>query len=315
MADSPSRSILDAIGKTPIVELRRLVELGMARVLVKVEGANPTGSKKDRMAREVILSAERDGRLKPGQPVVEYTGGSTGTSLALVCAATGHPLHIVTSDAFSQEKRDHMAALGARIVVVPSVDGRITKELIDSMIARAGEIADQMGAYWTDQLRNPDATRGYHGLGEEIWEQSDGRVDAYVESVGTAHSILGVAQVLRARNPNVEIVAVEPAESPILSQGRTGGHRIEGIGIGFVPPAWDGSKVNAIEVVSSEEAFTMARRLSEEEGIFAGASSGANVAAALRLAARLGEGTTVATLAVDSGMKYLSTEVYRGTSG
>lgn len=306
-----ARTILDAIGNTPMVQLQRLLEPGMARVLVKIEGANPTGSKKDRMAREAILTAERDGRLKPGQPVVEYTGGSTGTSLALVCAATGHKLYIVSSDAFSIEKRDHMAALGASVEIIKSDSGKITQSLIKAMIARASEIAAERGAFWTDQLNNKDAARGYHSLGHEIWEQSGGGVDAYVESVGTAHSITGVSQVLKEKNPHVQIVAVEPHESPILSQGKSGAHRIEGIGIGFVPPMWDPSIVDGIDTVSSADAQAMARRLAAAEGIFSGPSSGANVIVSLRIAERLGTGKTVATIAVDSGMKYLSTEVYR----
>ena len=310
MTSASRATILDAIGNTPIVELRRVVRPGMARVLVKIEGSNPSGSKKDRMAREVIEAARQDGRLAPGQPVVEYTGGSTGTSLALVCAALGHKLFVVSSDAFSQEKRDHMSALGAEVVIIPSESGRITQELIKAMIARANEIKEQKGAYWTDQLNNPDAARGYHDLGREIWGQSGGEVDAYVESVGTAHGIIGVGEILREKNPNVEIVAVEPAESPILSEGKTGAHKIEGIGIGFVPPAWDRSKVDAIESVSTEDSYAMARRLAAEEAIFAGGSTGTNVVVALRIAERLGPNKTVATIAVDSGIKYLSTEVY-----
>lgn len=208
-----------------------------------------------------------------------------------------------------------MRALGAEVVVIPSENGRITAELFKTMIARASEIADDRGAFWTDQLNNRDATRGYYSLGREIWEGSSGEVDAYVDCVGTAHGILGVAHVLREKNPQVEIVAVEPAESPFLSQGKTGAHRIEGIGLGFMPPLWDPSIVNSIETVSSDDAYAMARRLASEEGIFAGGSSGANVAAALRVAKRLGEGKTVATIATDTGIKYLSTEVYRGASG
>lgn len=284
----------------------------MARVLVKIEGANPTGSKKDRMARVAILAAERDGRLKPGQSVVEYTGGSTGTSLAFVCAATGHPLYVVSSDAFSKEKLDHMAALGAHIEVIKSDEGKLNEALFRAMIKRAKEIASERGAFWFDQLNNRDAASGYHSLGEEIWEQSGGGLDAYIESVGTAHSITGVAQVLRAKNPGVHISAVEPAESPVLSQGKSGAHRIEGIGIGFAPPLWDPAVADDIDAVSTEDAMAMARRLAKEEGIFAGTSSGANVVAALRIAERLGKGKTVATIAVDHGMKYLSTELYRG---
>ena len=302
---------LDTIGDTPIVELRRVVEPGMARILVKIEGANPTGSKKDRMAREAILTAERDGRLKPGQPVVEYTGGSTGSSLAFVCAATGHPIFIVSSDAFSREKLDHMAALGAKMEVVKSDNGKLNEALFRAMIKRASEIAIEKGAFWTDQLNNIDAARGYHSLGHELWVQSGGGVDAYVESVGTAHSITGVSRVLREKNTKVQITAVEPEESPVLSQGKSGAHRIEGIGIGFVPPMWDPTVVDGFDTVSSSDAMAMARRLAKEEGIFAGTSSGANVVAALRIAERLGTGKTVTTISVDHGMKYLSTELYR----
>lgn len=293
-----------------MVELSHLTRPGMARILVKVEGCNPTGSKKDRLAREVITAARRDGRLQPNQAVVEYSGGSTGTSLAFVCAALGHPLFIVSSDAFSAEKRAHMSAFGAQVLLVPSDGGTITERLIKSMIARAHEVAESERAFWTDQLNNSDATRGYQGLGKEIWEGSGRQVDAIVDCVGTAHGIMGVAKVLRAENTTLWVVAVEPAESPFLSTGQTGGHRIEGIGLGFRPPAWDDSLVDEVVAVSSEDAHAMARRLATEDGLFAGPSTGASVVAALRLAERLGEGKTVATIAVDSGMKYLSTEVF-----
>jgi cysteine synthase len=308
-----TRSVVGAIGSTPIVDLQHIVEPGMAQVSLKLEGANPTGSKKDRMAKEVIEAAERRGDLRPGQPVVEYTGGSTGTSLALICAATGHKLFIVSSDAFSQEKRDHMAALGATLELIPSDQQRITEALIKAMIQRASEIAREEDAYWTDQLNNPDASRGYEPLGREIIDQL-GSLDAYVDSIGTAHGIIGVAAGLKAAGSSAEIVGIEPAESPIITEGRTGAHRIEGMGLGFVVPAWDGTVVDSVETVSSEEAYAMARRLSAEEGIFAGPSTGANVAVALRVAARLGTGKKVATLACDHGMKYLSTELYRNVS-
>jgi cysteine synthase len=303
-------TILSTIGNTPLVQLQRVVPDGSGRILIKIEGANPTGSKKDRMAREVIRAAEDRGDLKPGQPVVEFTGGSTGTSLALACAATGHPLFIVSSDAFSREKRDHMIALGATVEIVPSDNKQITQDLIKAMIARSMEIARETGAYPTDQLNNPDATHGYHGLGEEIWEQAGGYVNAYVDSIGTAHGILGVAHVLRPRG--VEIIGVEPAESPIITEGNSGAHRIEGMGLGFIVPAWNPAQVDRVLTVSSDEAHRMTRRLAAEEGVFAGASTGANVVAALRVAAELGTGRTVATVAVDTGLKYLSTEVYRG---
>ncbi|HRI43288.1 MAG TPA: PLP-dependent cysteine synthase family protein [Fimbriimonadaceae bacterium] len=302
------RTVLDTIGNTPMLELRRVTGPNSARILIKLESSNPTGSKKDRMARESIEAARRDGRLRPGQPVVDYSGGSTGTSLALVCAALGHPCTIVVTDAASEEKRRHMAAYGAHVVMLFSDGGRITRELILATIERAKEIAASEDAFWVDQLNNPDATRGYHSLGIEIRGALGDRIAAYVDCVGTAHGLLGVVEALPDRT---QIVAVEPAESPVLSGGRSGGHRIEGVGLGFVPPAWDASAVDAIEAVSSAEAQAMARRLAAEEGIFAGTSTGANVLAAMRIAERLDADETVVTIAVDSGIKYLSTEVFR----
>lgn len=305
-----SASVLDSIGNTPLVELRRVVPAGHARIVVKVEGTNPTGSMKDRFALAAVDGAERSGLLQPGGTAVEYTGGSTGTSLALVCAARGYRMRIVTSDAFSKEKRDHMRALGADVVLEPSDRLRITEDLIKRMIARAQRIAQDEGAWWVDQLNNHDGAVGYETMGDELWAQSGGHVDAFVQAVGTAHSLHGAVAALRRHHPVIHTVAVEPAESPVLSTGRTGGHRIEGIGIGFVPPLWDPSDVSEIATVTSDEAHEMARRLSREEGLFAGSSGGANVVAALRVAQRLGSGATVATVLCDSGVKYLSTEVY-----
>lgn len=310
--DARARDVVAAIGNTSIVELRRVVPLDSARVLLKLEYMNPTGSMKDRMAKAVIEAAEADGRLQPGGTVVEYTGGSTGTSLALLCAAKGYRLKIVTSDAFSEEKRDNQAALGAELTIVASDRGRITEDLIKEMIETAREYSVEPGTFWTDQLNNTDAAAGYEPLGEEIWSQTGGDVDAFVHGVGTAHSSHGVVHTLRRHNPALRFVAVEPAESPVLSEGRTGGHRIEGIGIGFLPPLWDSTLPDDIYSVGSVEAHDMTRRLAREEGIFAGASSGANTVAALRVAQELGPGATVVTLAVDSGLKYLTTEVYRG---
>ena len=302
---------LSAIGNTPLVELVRVVPTGSARVLVKLEFANPTGSMKDRMARTAIEGALRNGRLQPGDTVVEYTAGTTGISLAFVCAALGFPLHIVFSDAFSDEKRRTMAAFGAVVEDVASSGGDITESLIKAMIARAEEVSSQPGHWWCDQLNNRDAVDGYVPMGEEIWTQTSGDVDAFVHAVGTAHSIHGVARALRQHRADVRVVAVEPAESPVLSGGQSGANRIEGIGIGFVPPLWEPDAVDAIEVVPADEAFAMARRLAREEGLFAGASSGANVAAALRVAAELGPNATVVTILCDSGLRYLSTDVHR----
>jgi cysteine synthase len=306
-----SAGALAGIGGTPLVELLRVVPAGSARVLAKLEFANPTGSMKDRMARTAVEGALRDGRLRPGETVVEYTAGTTGVSLAFVCAALGCRLHVVFSDAFSTEKRRTMLAFGAAVEDVPSDQGQINEALIKAMIARAGEVADQPGHWWCDQLNNHDAALGYAPLGEEIWDQTGGRVDAFVHSVGTAHSIHGASDAIRSRGGDLHVTAVEPAESPVLSGGATGSHRIEGIGIGFIPPLWAPGEVDDIQQVSSDEAAAMARRLAREEGLFAGTSSGANVVAALRVAEQLGPEATVVTILCDSGLRYLSTEPYR----
>jgi cysteine synthase A len=304
-------SVVEAVGETSMVRLRQVVPPGSADVLVKLEWENPTGSMKDRMARAVIAAAEADGRLRPGGTVVEYTGGSTGTSLALVCAARGYRIRIVTSEAFSQEKRDHMAALGAELTLVPSEGGLTTKKLILDMIETARGLAGEPGTFWTNQLENHDSIAGYFPLGEEIWRQTQGRVDAFVHGVGTGASLRGVATVLKREKPAVRMVAVEPAESPVLAGGAPGPHKIEGVGVGYVPPLWEPSLVDGIEAVATADAKEMARRLAREEALFAGTSSGANVLAALRVAERLGPGATVVTLMCDSGLKYLSTDVYR----
>jgi cysteine synthase A len=303
--------ILQAIGNTSLVRLRKVVPPGCAEIWAKLEWENPTGSMKDRMARAVIERAEEDGRLKPGYTVIEYTGGSTGTSLALVCAAKGYRIHIVTSDAFSAEKRDHMAALGAELTLVPAEGGLTTKKLILDMIEVARTLSREPGTYWTDQLNNHDSIAGYHALGEEIWSQTDGGVDAFVHCVGTAASSRGVAAVLKRHKPGVRIVAVEPAESSVLLGGQPGPHKIEGVGVGYTPPLWDPSVVDEILPVPTEDAKEMTRRLAREEGLFAGTSSGANVIAAIQVAERLGPDARVVTLMCDSGLKYLSTDVYK----
>ncbi len=303
--------ILDAIGNTSMVRLRKVVPSGYADVFVKLEWENPTGSVKDRMAHAVISRAEEDGRLKPGDTVVEYTGGSTGASLALICAAKGYRIRIVSSDAFSPEKLDQMAALGAELTLVPSEGGRTTRKLILDMIEAARGLSREPNTYWTDQLNNHDSIAGYHGLGEEIWRQTNGEVDAFVHSVGTAASTRGVASVLRRYKPDVRIVVVEPAESPVLSGGEPGPHKIEGIGVGFTPPLWDPSIVDEIVPIATDDAKEMTRRLARDEALFAGTSSGANVLAAIRVAERLGPGAMVVTLMADSGLKYLNTDVYR----
>ncbi len=306
--------VLEAIGNTSLVRLRKVVLPNAAAIFVKLEGENPTGSMKDRMALSMISHAEKDGRLVTGDTVVEYTGGSTGASLALVCAAKGYRLKIVTSDAASREKRDQMAALGAELTLVPTeVSGRTTKKLILDMIETARRFSKEPNTFWTDQLQNPDNIAGYFPLGEEIWRQTNGEIDAFVQSVGTAASLRGTATALKKHNPKLKIVAVEPGESSVLLGGQPGAHNIEGVGIGYTPPLWDASLVDEIVAVKTDDAKEMARRIAREEGIFAGTSSGANVIAAIRIAERLGPKAKVVTLMVDSGLKYLNTDVYRSS--
>jgi cysteine synthase len=304
-------NLLDAIGNTSLVRLRKVVPPDCAEVFVKLEWENPTGSVKDRMAQAVITAAEDGGRLKAGGTVVEYTGGSTGASLALVCAAKGYRIRIVSSDAFSREKLDQMAALGAELTLVPSEGGLTTKKLILDMIEAARRLSEEPGTYWTDQLNNKDSIAGYYPLAEEIWRQTEGTVDAFVHCVGTGASSRGVATVLKRYKPNVRIVAVEPAESAVLSGGQPGPHKIEGVGIGYTPPLWEPALVDDVLGVPTEDAKAMARRIAREEGLFAGTSSGANVIAAIEMARRIGPGGTVVTLMADSGLKYLNTDVYR----
>jgi cysteine synthase A len=301
------RDILECIGDTPLVPLRHVAAEGGARILLKVESENPTGSMKDRMALAMIEAAEGDGRLAPGGAVVEYTGGSTGVSLALVCAVKGHPLHVVSSDAFSREKLDHMKILGATLEIVPSESGRMTEKLTRDMIAAAGVVAARTGAFWTDQMKNTDQLAAYRKMAQEIWEQTGGAIDGFVQSVGTAASLRGIGEGLRGRRAGIRLVAVEPKESPVLSGGAAGAHKIDGIGAGFVVPLWEAGMADRIEQVSMEEAVAMAFRLAREEGLFAGTSTGANVIAALRLAGEMGRGTTVVTVMCDTGMKYLRT--------
>jgi cysteine synthase len=298
-------SVLHTIGDTTLLRLRRVVPDNGARILLKLESENPTGSMKDRMALAMIEAAEADGRLPDGGHVVEYTGGSTGVSLSLICAVKGHPLHIVTSDAFAREKLDHMRLLGADLHLVPSDAGRMTEKLTRDMIEAARVITEETGGFWTDQLNNTDQLAAYHAMAEEIWAQTDGRIDGFVQSVGTAACLRGNAEALRRYDERIRIVAVEPSESAVLSGGPTGAHKIDGVGAGFVVPLWHDSIADRIERVSTEEATAMALRLAREEGLFAGTSTGGNVIAALRLAERLGSGATVVTVMCDTGMKYL----------
>ena len=299
------QDILRCIGNTSLLALRNVVPDNGARILLKLESENPTGSMKDRMALAMIEAAEADGRLRAGGSVVEYTGGSTGVSLSLVCAVKGYPLHIVTSDAFAREKLDHMKILGAELQIVRSESERMTEKLTRDMVEAARIVAEETGAFSTDQLKNTDQLAAYRAMGEEIWAQTGGRIDGFVQSVGTAACLRGNGETLRRHHERVTIVAVEPAESAVLSGGPTGAHKIDGVGAGFIVPLWHDAIADQIERVSTEEATAMAMRLAREEGLFAGTSTGGNVIAALRVAERLGADATVVSVMCDTGMKYL----------
>ncbi|GGK34005.1 cysteine synthase [Pilimelia terevasa] len=295
------------MGGTPVVRLARLVDAGHAEVWVKLEGANPTGSYKDRMALSIIEAAAADGRLRPGQAVVEASVGSTGSALAFVCAATGHPLRVVSSGAAAVEKIRTMRAFGAEVELVPSPYG-MTPDLVPAMTRRAAEIAAETGAYLVDQFHNTDMLPGYHRLGAELAAQLPGPagLDAFCSYVGTAGCFLGATRALRAAYPGLRRVVVEPAESAVLSGGPAGSHQIEGGGIGARPPLLAPADHDEVLAVAEADAFAMARRAAREEGLLCGPSTGANLVAAIRLAARLGPGHRVATVQVDSGLKYLA---------
>jgi cysteine synthase A len=264
------------------------------------------------MALAMIEGAEQRGDLAPGQTVVEYTGRSTGSSLAFVCAVKGYPLRIVTSDAFAAEKLQTMRAFGARLDVVDSPRG-IHPGLIPEMMARAAEIVAEEGGFATDQFNNRDALHGYRTIGEEIVTQIDGPVDAFCAYVGVGGCFLGVTEVLAREWPGVDRVVVEPAESAVLSGGEAGTHRIEGGGVGFVPPFLTDGGYDHVESVSTDAAFAAARRAALVEGVWSGPSFGANVTAALRLAARLEPHQRVVTIQPDSGLKYLGGDLYAST--
>ena len=301
---STSNTILQRIGNTSLLPLRRLAPPNSARILIKLESENPTGSMKDRMALAMIEAAEADGRLTRSG-VVEYTTGNTGMALAMICAVKGYPLQIVTSDAYAPEKRDHMAILGARLEVLKSDAGRMTEKLTKDMIETARVITANTGAYWTDQLQNTDQLTGYHRMADEIRRQAGGRVDAFVQAVGSAACFRGVVEGLRGYQSGITAVAVEPAESPVLSGGQAGAHKLDGMGAGFVVPLFQPAIVDQVERVSTDEALAMSLRLAREEGVFGGPTTGANVVAALRVAQQLGPDATVVTVLCDSGMKYL----------
>lgn len=302
-------SILQAIGNTPVVKLKQIPSRAGADVYVKLEYYNPTGSYKDRMAAAMIEGAERRGQLRPGMRVTEYTGGSTGSSLAMVCAIKGYPFIPVSSDGFAQEKLQTMRAFGADLQIVHSPDGKLTPELFRTMIARAEQLSREPGVFWTDQFHNTDALEGYKGIGTELLEQI-GEIAAFCGAVGTAGMLTGVSHALRAAGSRSRIVALEPASCPLLTTGKNGPHRVDGIAPGFVPPHLKREDYDEARAIEESEARAMARRLAKEEGIFAGTSSGMNVAAAVRLAQEFKPGQAVATVAVDTGLKYLAGDLF-----
>ncbi len=308
-SSSVADGVLHTIGHTPVVKLNRLTLPGSADVFVKLEYFNPTGSYKDRMALAMIEGAEARGALRPGMRVVEYTGGSTGSSLAMVCAVKGYTFVPLSSDAFAIEKIRTMEAFGAAVEIVPSDGGKVTPALFDRFKARIATLNQDPGTFWTDQFNNTDALNGYRDIGVELLEQL-GSLDAFCGAVGTAGMLVGVSRALKATAPRTRIVALEPATSPVLTTGRAGAHRVEGTAAGFVPPHLTRADYDEARAIDEEEARTMARRLAKEEGIFAGVSTGLNVVAALQLARELGPGHRVATVAVDTGLKYLAGDLF-----
>jgi cysteine synthase A len=303
-------SVLSAIGRTPVVRLRRVVPPAAADVIVKLESLNPTGSYKDRMALAMIEGAEARGALRPGMRVVEFTGGSTGSSLAMVCAAKGYPFVVLSSDAFSREKLLTMEALGAELRMVPSDGGKVTPALFERFKQEIAVLANEPNTFWTDQFHNQDAVRGYMTIGQELLEQTDGRIDAFCGAVGTGGMLRGVSRALRDAGSRARIIALEPASSPALTEGRGGPHHVEGIGTGSVPPHMTDRPYDEARSIDEADARAMAKRLAREEGLFVGTSSGLNIAAALQLAREMGPGKTVATVAVDSGLKYLAGDLF-----
>lgn len=305
------RSMTEVVGNTPVVQLVKVVPDGAADVFVKLEWFNPTGSYKDRMALAMIEEAEKRGDLRPGMTVVEYTGGSTGSSLAYVCAAKGYRFKVVSSDAFAEEKLKTMRAFGAELTIVPSEGGKVTPDLTPRMIELASQFAEEPDTYWTDQLNNTDSLVGYEGIGRELLAQMDRPIDVFCASVGTAGLSMGVASALADGGSEARVVIFEPAATPFITAGTAGTHGVEGIGIGFMPPLLDAARYADARAIDESAGRTMARRLAAEEGLLAGTSTGLNVSGALDIAQELGAGHTVVTVAVDTGLKYLAGDLYK----
>jgi len=303
---------MKGIGNTPLLKLERLSEPDCAEIYVKYEGGNPTGSMKDRMALSMIEGAERRGDLKRGGTVVEYTGGSTGSSLAMVCATKGYKAHFVSSDAFAEEKLQTMRAFGADLEIIPSENGRITAKLFDDMIARAKELSKAPNTFWTDQVNNVDNRNAYHKMAEEIVSVLGNTIDEFITGVGTGGCFSGNSEVFKKMMPNIRCIAIEPMNVRTLSGGDTSGtHRLEGIGLGFIPSIFRADLADEIAAVSDEDAYETARRLAKAEGIFGGITSGANVWVAIQRARIIGAGKRIVTVIIDSGLKYLNGDLYK----
>jgi cysteine synthase A len=307
---SIAESVLHAIGRTPLMRLRAVVPSGAADVLVKLEFYNPTGSYKDRMALAMIEGAERRGVLRKGMRVVEFTGGSTGSSLAMVCAAKGYKALLLSSDAFAEEKLKTMTAFGAELRIVPSEGGKVTPLLFERFRKEIAVLAAEPDTFWTDQFNNVDSLDGYAGIGRELLEQTGGAVDAFCGGVGTGGMLAGVIRALREGGSRARIVALEPASSPAMTEGRGGPHHVEGIATGRIPPHMAGKPYDEARAIREEDARSMALRLAREEGLLVGTSSALNIVAAIDLARELGAGKVVTTVAVDTGLKYLAGDLF-----
>jgi cysteine synthase A len=305
-------SVLKAIGNTPVIRLRRVVGADHAKVIVKLEALNPTGSYKDRMALAMIEGAEARGALRPGMRVIEFTGGSTGSSLAMVCAAKGYRFVVLSSDAFAPEKLLTMEAFGAELRMVPSDGGAVTPALFERFRKEIAVLASEPDTFWTDQFHNEDAVNGYMGIGHELLRQTGGAIDVFCGAVGTGGMLRGVARALREAGSRARIVALEPASSPALTEGRGGAHHVEGIGTGSIPPHMQDRPYDEARAIDEADARAMAKRLAREDGLLVGTSSALNIVAAVRIARELGPGKTVATVVVDTGLKYLAGDLFVG---
>jgi cysteine synthase len=303
---------MNKIGDTPLLKLERLTGPGYADIYVKYEGGNPTGSMKDRMALSMIEGAEKRGELKPGGKVIEYTGGSTGASLAMICAMRGYKAHFISSDAFSEEKLQTMRAFGAELELIKSNNGMITAKLIDDMIARAKELRSGPNTFWTDQVNNEDNRNAYHKMAYEIIEKLGDEIDEFIMGVGTGACFSGNAEIFKKEIPQIKCTAIEPMNVKFLSGGDISGtHRLEGIGLGFVPSIYRRDLQDDVVSVADKDAFETARLLANKEGIWGGITSGANVWAALKRAKELGPGKKIVTVIIDSGLRYLNGELFR----